>query len=286
MASQGLGYFAASIPAEQMAAGKLQYFIEGTNGAGRASEATGTSEEPLSIDVVAKPKSTAPARPQGMVSVLSDYADYNRWRGNDRVFQTEGFFGMRFGDTGIRALRSGFGVYRGIGGTVAELDVENKEGRRVGLTYGYLETEIGLHADFSLGGRLAIGLLDDGLSGGGQLLVRIGNDRRTNLELGAELLGGVGLKTFVQLELASFERFPILLRSEVTNQPAGSFAPKGGVETGPNIAKGDGEIGARGIAQLGFRPTQSLVISARASVQGRNIRHAGPGFGGGVSYEW
>jgi len=29
-----------------------------------------------------------------------------------------------------------------------------------------------------------------------------------------------------------------------------------------------------------------LVISARGSYQGRTINHAGPGFGGAVTYQW
>src|SRR5262249_12060269 len=148
-----------------------------------------------------------------------------RFRGNDRAWQTEGDVGVRFGDVGVRALRTGFGVYRGIGGGIAELDQQGAEGRKVGLTYGYIETELGATQTFSVIGRTVVGLLDRGISGGGQILFRIGNDRRTNLVLGGELLGGVGLRSITALELNTFPRFPILLRTEVTNQPAGS-APR------------------------------------------------------------
>lgn len=197
---------------------------------------------------------------------------------------------MRFGDVGVRAVRSGFGVYRGAGGSLRDLDELGKEPRATGLTYGYLEGEFGASAFVSLVGRGLVGVKDDGRSGGAQLLLRIGNDRRTNLLIGGEVLGGVGLRSITQLQLASFERVPILLRTEVTNQPAGTrtaepVAVKDGVA--PEALSTDtADIGARAIVQVGYRFTPELTVSLRGSYQGRTIRHAGPGVGAGVTYEW
>jgi hypothetical protein len=283
MTSEGKGFWGATIPAERVNAPSIEYFIEGIGAGGRAENVVGSSDTPRSIEVHEVPKPAAPKKLDATVSLATDFADYNRLRGNDKVWQTEGYFGLRFGDTGVRAVRTGFGVYRGIGGSVVELDVQHRPGRSVGLTYGYLETEIGLTRSFSLLGRLAIGLLDEGISAGGQALLRIGSDRGTNLLLGGEVLGGVGLRTFVQLELATFPRFPILVRSEVSNQPAGS----GASTTTPTTASQDtGQVGARGIVQLGWRPLPPLTLAIRGSFQGRTINHAGPGLGAGVTYEW
>ena len=282
MTTEGKGFWGATIPGERLDAPEVEYFIEGIGAGGRAEAVVGSAENPRSIEVHPVPKAAPPKRLDATVSLATELADYNRLRGNDRVWQTEGFFGMRFGDTGVRAVRSGFGVYRGIGGSVTELDVQHRAGRSVGLTYGYLETEIGLTRSFSLLGRLAIGLLDDGVSAGGQMLLRIGSDRATNLLLGGEVLGGIGIRTFAQLELAVFPRFPILVRSEVSNQPAGS----GAFTTTPGVAQGAGQVGARGIAQLGWKALPSLTLAIRGSFQGRTINHAGPGFGAGVSYAW
>jgi hypothetical protein len=283
MAAAGDGYWAATIAPDQMIGPDLQYFIEATTANGAAVAVVGSPEAPLEVDVLPRPRAAAARRLDATVSVWTDYADYNRARGNDRAWQTEGYFGVRFGDVGVRALRSGFGVYRGVGGGVAELDEQNRPPREIGLTYGYLEMEVGAMPELSFIGRAVVGLLDDGTSGGGQLLVRIGNDRRTNLVLGGELLGGVGARSIAELNLNTFERFPILLRTEVTNQPAGG-SPSDDDESG--AATDTADIGARGIAQLGFRPWKQLAISARGSFQGRTIKHAGPGFGGGMSYEW
>jgi hypothetical protein len=283
MTPAGEGYFAAQIPAEKVVAPRIEYFIEATSVMGKTASVIGSSSSPEKLTVNEVPKPAAPSRPMGMVQVLTDYADYNRFRNNDRVWQTEGFVGVRYGDTGVRALRLGFGVYRGVGGSIEDLDEKNLKPRSVGLTYGYLETEIGIVRIFSILGRVAVGLLDQGIGGGGQALVRIGNDLKTNLLLGGELLGGVGLRGITQLELRVFERFPILVRTEVSNQPAGSSSKAGAV---PGISTGNGQVGGRGIVQLGFNITQGLMIAVRGSFEGRTIRHAGPGFGGAVGYTW
>lgn len=285
MTEAGAGYFVATVPGERLAPPEVEYFIEGTSAQGKAYSLVGNASQPRSMEVHAVPLPAPPTKAQASVVLLTDYADYNRFRGNDRVWQTEGFFGMRYGDTGVRAVRMGFGVYRGIGGSIRELDELNLEGRSVGLTYGYLEGEFGIVRAFSLGGRLAVGLLEDGVSGGGQLLLRIGSDQGTNLLLGGEILGGVGLRSMVQLELASFERVPILIRTEVTNQPAGA-SPSREQSDEEGTAQGGGEVGVRGIVQVGYRVVPSLVLAVRGSFQGRTIRHAGPGFGAAVGYTW
>jgi hypothetical protein len=226
------------------------------------------------------------------VSLWSDFADYNRLRGDDQAWQTEGQFGIRLDDRGIRALRSGFGVYRGVGGSIEELDELGKGPRRSGLTYGYLEAELAPHESFSFIVRGMLGLEADGMSQGLQGHVRFGSDRSTNLTIGGEILGEVGLKGITQLEIAPASRFPVMLRSEVTNQPAGSSVAESEVRprdpaTYPaNTSTEAGDLGVRGIAQFGYRLVPELVLAVRGSYQGRNIKHSGPGFGGAVVYTW
>lgn len=288
----GPGYYVARLPGSRVAGEQLELFIEATDVAGVAQAMVASADEPKTVRVDAVPKPTPPLSPKISVGAWTDYADYNRMRGNDVVWQTEGRAGMRFGDTGIRSLGSGFGVFRGVGGSLEELDEGDKSGRRVGLTYGYLEGEFGFSETASLIARLTVGLKDDGVGGGAQALVRIGSDQGTNLQLGGEVLGGIGLRGITQLELATFERIPILFRTEVTNQPAGSTASASDVRPErPGALPQDtslqrGEIGARAIAQVGYELIPGFVLAARGSYQGRTIKHAGPGFGGAVSYTW
>ncbi len=283
MRAEGNGYFAVVVPMERISPPEVQYFIEATGDDGQAVAVAGEASQPRSFQVRSRLPFKAPDAPEARFDLWTDYADYNRSRGNDRIWQTEGTIGMRLGDTGIRAVRSGFGVYRGVGGTIHELDDLNLSGRKVGLTYGYLEGEFGATENLSIIARLAVGLLDEGVSGGAQGLVRIGNDKGTNLVLGGEVLGGVGLRTIAELNLNKFYQFPIVIRSEVTDQPAGVADNEPTDET---VSSGEGDIGVRGIVQAGYRIVDPLVFSIRGSFQGRNIKHAGPGFGAGVSFTW
>jgi len=292
MQPAGDGYFTVHVPAERVRPSRLEYFIEATTPSGKAVEVVATAESPYRLRIDPLPAPKPPERHDAVVSISSDYADWNNFKGNDKVWQTEGFVGMRLGDQGIRAVRTGFGVFRGVGGSLRELDQLKLDGRAVGLTYGYLEGEFGVSHFTGIIARLVVGLEDNGVSGGAQALLRLGNDRETNLQIGGEVLGSVGLRGITQLELNSFEKVPVLFRTEVTNQPAG--VSRRGEQVRPDnpssaqdaTSHDQGEVGARAIAQVGYRILPTLVVAVRGSYQGRTINHAGPGFGGAVSYQW
>jgi hypothetical protein len=78
------------------------------------------------------------------------------------------------------------------------------------------------------------------------------------------------MRGIVELNWRTIPRVPIVLRSEVTNQPAGVGS----------------EFGARVIAQAGYELARDFTVAIRGSYQGRTINHAGPGAGLGVSYQW
>lgn len=281
----GTGYASARLEGDEVAGSSLDYFIEGVSPDGRTRALVGQDSAPRHVAVNDAARAAQPVG-QGdtTTSLWVDYANYNLRKHNDYVLQTEGFFGLRLQDVGVRAVRSGFGVYRGVGGTLRELDDLGLPGRKVGLTYGYLEGELAPSATLSFVVRAALGLRDDGVSGGGQLFVRIGHDRRTNLLLGGEFLGGVGLRGITQLEWRTIPRVPITLRTEVTNQPAG-VAPSSEDPAGLT-ARGQSEVGLRAIVQAGYELTPTLTVAGRFSYQGRTINHAGPGLGAAVTYQW
>ena len=268
MASLGPRYWAATLPGDVMTEGGMEYFVEGVPKDAAAVAIIGTAEEPRLVEVDALPGSPKPPGTLAQVSLQSEFASFNAKRANDYVWQTEGSVGWRLHDQGIRAIRSGFGVLRGEGGSLKDLDELNKPPTTVGLTYGYIEAEVALSSSTSLIGRPILGLRDNGITGGAQGFIRIGNDLRTNLSIGGEVLGSVGQRGIVQLDWRTVPRVPIVLRTEVTTQPASS-----------------GDVGARAIAQVGYQLTSELVVAARASYQGRTINHAGPGAGLAVSYQ-
>ena len=269
MNSIGPRYWAATLPADAMTASGMEYFVEGVSPDSTVA-LIGSADAPRQVDV--EPEQQASVnRHVGLaqVSLQSEYASFNAKRANDYVFQTEGTVGWRLHDEGIRAVRSGFGVLRGEGGSLEQLDTKNLPPDKVGLTYGYIELEIAMSPNYALIGRPILGLRDEGLTGGAAAFFRIGNDLRTNLLIGGEILGGVGQRAIVELDWRTIKRVPIVLRSEVTTQPSTS-----------------GDIGARAIAQIGYEFLPSLAVSARGSYQGRTINHAGPGGGVAVSYQW
>ncbi|MFI5298878.1 MAG: hypothetical protein ACHREM_12340 [Polyangiales bacterium] len=294
MRAIGAGYWTATIDAALMKSGSLAYFIDAVNADGAAVPIVSSSARPSYAFVDTPPATTVPDLPVRTVSLWTDYADFNRLRGNDQALQTEGTFGLRFRDEGLRAVRSGFGVYRGSGGSVVGLDTQNLAARNVGLTYGYLEGELGITPTAGLIFRAILGLGETGVTGGASAFVRIGNDRDTNLLLGGEFLDGIGLRAITEVSLAMFPRVPILLRAEVTNQPAGTTL--GGLTTttsgtpttttASSSAIGDGDIGVRAIVQTGYRVTSDFTVFGRLSYQGRTIDHSGPGAGAGLSFQW
>jgi hypothetical protein len=261
--------WAATIPPDQVRSPSLEWFVEAVEPDGTRPVA-GTPAEPRTAAV----EDVSPMPPSrkvlGQAAIWTDYASFNSRANNDYVWQTEGVMGARFDDVGIRAVRTGFGVFRGVGGTLQQLDVLGQAPTTVGLTYGYLETEFGIVPTFSIATRAIVGLQQEGVGGGASAFFRVGSDLATNLLLGGEVLGGIGLRGVAEFDWNTFHSWPIVLRSEVTNQPAGL----------------EGDVGVRLIGQVGYRLLDHLVVSGRASYQGRTIDHAGPGAGAAVGYAW
>ena len=269
MANIGARYWVATLPGDVMTDEGMEYFVEGVPRETAPVAIIGTAETPRAVDVDALPGTPKPPGTLAQVTLQSEYASFNAKRANDYIWQTEGSVGWRLHDHGIRAVRSGFGVLRGEGGSLKNLDELGKDPTAVGLTYGYVEVELASSSSTSVIARPILGLRDNGITGGAQGFLRIGNDLRTNLAIGGEILGSVGQRGIVQLEWRTIPRVPIVLRTEVTTQPASS-----------------GDVGARAIAQVGYQVTNELVLAVRGSYQGRTINHAGPGAGLAVSYQW
>jgi hypothetical protein len=265
----GEHYWAATLPGDATDEPGMQYFVEGVPKDGPSIAVVGTQVEPRDVEV--EPRAFSGKKPGtlGQFNVQSEYASFNQKKRDDYLFQTEGTFGWRMRDDQVRAIRSGFGVFRGRGGSLADLDA-GKPPTEVGLTYGYVEAEFGITPIYGIIVRPILGLRDKGIAGGAQGFFRVGSDLKTNLLIGGEILGTVGLRGIVQLDWRTIPRVPIVLRSEVTNQPAGLA----------------GDVGVRTIAQAGYEIVPSLTASARVSYQGRTINHAGPGAGLGVNYQW
>lgn len=291
MRAAGPRHYTATLSAEDTAVSEVQFFVEAERADdGEPVALLGSRSEPRVL-ALEDAEETAVLDAERQVALTTDYADFNRVRGNDWLWQTEGSFGLRFDDVGIRALRTGFGIYRGVGGGVDELDEQDRVARQVGLTYGWLETEIGFHEIVSLVARGVAGAGNAGLAGGAQALLRLGNDRRHNVMFGGEVLAGVGLRAILEVQLMATPRLPVSLRTEVTNQPVGArhtgdaIRPVEDAEPA-EIARERTPVAGRVIVGAGYEIVDGFLVGARASYQARDIDHGGPGFGGIVRYRW
>jgi hypothetical protein len=270
MESVGARYWSAVLPGDVVSEPGMEYFIEGVPANGHAVAISGTADQPRDVRVEPAPIAGKSEETTAQAWIQSEYASFNAKRANDFVWQTEAALGWRLRDVGLRAVRSGFGVVRGKGGTLDELDRLGRAPKDIGLSYGWLEAEIALSPTFALIGRPILGLKQGGMSGGAQGFARVGDDRTTNLLVGGEVLGQVGMRGIVELDWRTIAHVPIMLRTEVTTQPAGI----------------GGDVGARAIAQVGYEIARDFTVAARGSYQGRTIDHSGPGAGLAVSYQW
>src|SRR5258708_16805738 len=107
------------MPGDAIRPPRLQRVVEAVTADG-TSPVVGDPSAPRTADVQDVHPATA-RKVLGQARIWTDYASFNTKANNDYVWQTEGVMGARFDDEGIRALRTGFGVYRGLGGTLEQL---------------------------------------------------------------------------------------------------------------------------------------------------------------------
>ena len=146
-----------------------------------------------------------------------------------------------------------------------------------GFTYGYTEMELRISDLFAAIARIEIGLgkpessdvVRNGLTGGFQLRLRIGEERGPHFLLAGETVPEIGQLASIALHWEVIENFPMQAEVHVTDQPVNS-----------------GELAVRGVYELGVRMSDTLAFALRLSYQGRNIKHAGPGVGLAMTFDW
>ena len=190
----------------------------------------------------------------------------------------KGLLRHAFRDVGVRAARTGFGVYRGVAGSLKELD-ERLSGRKVGLDLRLPRGRVRhQRAVLFWPGRRRPARRRHRRRGASA--ARIGSDKQTNLCSAASPRRHRPAQHHPAR--AHTERVPILLRSEVTNQPAGKSADVDG-DRAIRLARGDvgpaRRVGAARSASSAIASSR-VTLAARGSYQGRTINHAGPGSGG------
>jgi hypothetical protein len=265
------------VPAGMVVAPGFAYFIEATLEDNASLPVLGNPTVPKWCEVSVKPG--APSRSDmSRVRATTEYVSFHRLSGRDYYYLFEADFLLRLPTRFLDGVRTGYGHYRGRGGSVKELDELELSPSPAAFTYGYLELSLALHELFAILPRLEVGLgrpqnednnTKSQVLAGGQLRMRIGRERGTHLVLAGETVPEIGQRAFVGLTLGLVEKFPIAFEVHVTDQPVNTD-----------------ELGVRAVFELGYRPTPVFSLSARGSYQGRNINHTGPGLGLAATFDW
>jgi hypothetical protein len=277
----GHGYFRGALPAALVAPPAVEVWLEVIDRDGAASRVA-SAERPTRIEVEALPGSgpRSPGPGRSSVSGFFEFVDFNRFRGNDYYLQAESDFAYRV-DKWFYAVRTGFGVLYGRGGSVADLDPKDGHacdpraqmpdpacGHEVGFNYGYVEAELHFGRLFGISARLLGGQTVQGNGVGAELRFRIGNERGTNLQLGGSIISDLGALALLSLEWDVIHGWPMSATVIVSNQPA------------------DADLGVRIVYQIAYRVKSWFQPALRIGYDARNVDHGGLSVGLGLVMAW
>lgn len=272
------GHARATVPAEIVRAPGLAYFIQVVSTDDEVIEAQGSVDSPMLVTVKPRePESAPPPEPTTRVRFTSEIVSFDGTSGRDYFLVNEGDFLYRVRFHRLYGVRLGYGNYQGQGGTVEELDVLRLEPKPAGFTYGFIETELAIHALFGLAfrGTVGLGRPDDSaqqrnaITGGFQMRARIGTVDGAHLILAGEFLPEIGQRAYIGLHYEALRGVPMQVEVVVTDQPVNS-----------------NELAVRLIYEVGIRFTDRIAVALRPSYQLRNITHAGPGMGLAATFDW
>lgn len=277
LATQGDRYVMAEVPARFVALEGFEYFVslEGENN--DEVHVLGTARAPTRVSVSRRAEDEPTRRGRTRIDLRGEFADVGSRTVStptgpvfraQRFYLVEGDFFQRVSLPGLYGYRVGFGVYEGEGVALSQVESASPSTSST-VIYGYHELEFEILRALHVMARGALGVHGEGIVGGAQLRVRIGEELRTNLVLGGDLFNEIGQRAFFALNLSVHPRVPLLAQGEVFNQ---SFS--------------GGDPMFRFILQAGVRVTPWLTLSARGSYQLRNIQNGGFGGGLNTTFDW
>ncbi len=270
---EGDGYLRLEVPAAMVSPGGFEYFVELSLPDGGTAPVVARADEPRRVEVLPSPAAPPSVTGRTRIDLRGEYADVGtRAVGGveraQRFVLVEGDFFQRLEPRWLYGYRVGFGVYDGDALPLAQL-TSTTPTVHTRVIYGYHELEFAPWDFVHLIVRGQLGVYRGGLVFGAQARVRLGNERRTNVVFGGDLLGEVGQRAFFAFNFAPLERLPMMAQGEVFNQ---------------SVAAGDPMF--RFITQVGWRFTSWLTVSARGSYQLRNIENGGFGAGLSTTFDW
>ncbi len=296
----GDAYLRGTIAAAAVKEPGVEYYVEATSTDGATHPVFGSATEPRTIEVDAVVTEPPPAPGRSHVDLHVDYVDFDGkfGKGYDQYYQAEGDFMYRFVEP-VYAVRLGFGTLSGIGGPKSVIDTDPMQScldtngvyrcKRVTFSYVYSEAEFRLRKNIALMVRPQIGVLStDEMPGesatrcqsrdttgcrfltgiGARVRLRLGDERATNLVLGASFTREVGTLLEAAYHWLPVPVVPVQITVQVTDQPVID------------------DFGVRLIGDVGYRRLGWFYPSIRVSYQARSLDHTGVSGGMAMNFDW
>jgi hypothetical protein len=231
------GYYIAVVPAEDVVAPQLQYYIVIDAPGLPRHLAVGNPENPVTVGVEGGLNEGQELKRYGYrdeVNVMAESVQYpaEAGKGPDYYYRYEAEYLYRvFGP--IYSFRFGTGELKGQSNYAsASVQVTNPLGQvqtekvyspeNIGFLYSYLEAEIrsqGLGSPVSFINRVILGTETDGTGAGWQGRIRIGDELGVNFVAGATLISDMGDEGFAEFNIRPSNNTFVTLASHVENLP-------------------------------------------------------------------
>ncbi len=277
-------YLRGALPAALVAAPGVEYFVEtiGADGSAGAAYASDAAPATIEVDAPAVVERFTATRQRTRLTIIGSYLDFatfddrkdsagNTLDRRDRFAETQIDVLYRLAGV-VQGVRLGFGAYGGRGGFSEAVWTDAQPAPVIGFQYGFVEAELRLPIDrgpaIGLAGRFVAGVGREGFGVGVAGRIRLGEPDATNLSVGVSGVQQVGFLSDLLLETWPLPKVPVGLSVAVTDQP------------------GNGDLGVRLAADLGYRLRPWVRPTVRVSWQGRTAAHAGVGGGLGLVFDW
>ncbi len=296
----GDAYLRGTIPAAQVAAPAVQWYVEALAGEGPPVAVLGSQAQPRAITVSREVAEPPVQQGRSHIDAHVDFVDFDGKLGGgfDQYYQAEIDFTYRFLSP-VHAVRLGFGTLSGTGGPKDVIDADPMDAcldeagtyrcKRVTFSYVYTEIEHRLRPNVAVMIRPQAGLVTSDVAAGGaggrcttsnieecqfltafggRLRLRLGDEAGTNLVIGGAFTRGVGTLLEAAYHWRPMPVLPVQLSVQATDQPV----PE--------------DWGVRLIADVGWRRLPWFYPSARLSYQARDIDHSGFSGGFAMNFDW
>jgi hypothetical protein len=256
-------YYIARLPAGAVQAPGVEYYIVVDMPDEPRQLAFATPEEPVRVDVEGRFNETTELARYGVrdeISTDAELVNYSSQGGQrDYYYRTEGDYLHRIFGT-VYSMRFGAGYVHGVA-----VDGETMP-TTVGFLYAYSEAEF-RSASFPIAfiPRVIFGVDDNGVGGGFEARLRLGDELGMNFEGGVTVLSELGFETFTQLTMHPTHNTSVALAAYLENLPL------------------DNALGFRSYADLRYRFARATSVLVRLGVAARSIDTIGPDIGLGLA---